>query len=115
MCQPHGVWHVTASANRASISEHGLDWRRMRVARGIAGSMAPEQEGCFLCQDEGEVDWFIRMNTTGGPVDVWQVTGVDPAELVESPEGHLYVPRVIRPDQLRLVRTDVTTASRSDQ
>ena len=41
-------WHVTSSRNRQSILEHGLDWRRMAFAPGVAGSPVPEQEGCFL-------------------------------------------------------------------
>jgi hypothetical protein len=36
--------HATASVDRASIMHWGLDWRRMRIAPGIAGSSRPEQE-----------------------------------------------------------------------
>jgi hypothetical protein len=60
----------------------------MVAAPGIAGSESPEQEGCFLCHDESGAEWFIDMNNTGGPVDVWAVDGVDPSELRESPEGY---------------------------
>lgn len=28
----------------------------MGAARGIAGSRAPEEDGCFLCRDEGDAD-----------------------------------------------------------
>ena len=46
-----GTWyHATPTANRASIREHGLDWRCM-VGPGIAGSTAPEYPGVFLCAD----------------------------------------------------------------
>ena len=48
------LFHVTSSLNRESIQAHGLDWRRMGAARGIAGSSAPEQAGCFLCLNEFE-------------------------------------------------------------
>ena len=68
-------YHVTSALNRASIQRYGLDWRRMGSARGIAGSLRAEQEGCFLASDEGERDWFVRMNNTGGAVDVWEVDG----------------------------------------
>lgn len=81
-------YHVTSALNRASIQRYGLDWRRMGSARGIAGSLRAEQEGCFLASDEGERDWFVRMNNTGGAVDVWEVDGIDAASLVQSPEGH---------------------------
>jgi hypothetical protein len=101
------MFHVTSSKNRESILTHGLDWRLMRGSPGIAGSGTPEQEGCFLCKDEGEVEWFIRMNNTGGSVDVWAVDGVRPRDLVESPEGHVFLPQVVPPDRLTLVRSDI--------
>ena len=81
-------FHVTSSLNRESIGENGLDWDRMGDAWGIAGSRAPEQAGSFVCEDDGQVEWFVRMNNTGGPVDVWAVSGVDRVELHESPEGY---------------------------
>jgi len=99
-------FHVSSSANRESILAHGLDWQRMS-ARGIAGSVRPEQLGCFLCRDEWEVDWFVDMNNTGGPVDVWGVDGVDESELVESPEGHYYVATPILAERLTLIRQDI--------
>ena len=95
-------FHVSSTANRESIRKHGLDWNRMGAAPGIAGSRTAEQKGCFLSPDAFTADFFIRMNNTGGPVDVWEVTGVDPDLLVESPEGFLYFPGVIPPDRVRL-------------
>ena len=100
------MFHVTSAANRASILANGLDWRLMRDARGIAGSRVPEQQGCFLCIGEFDADLFVRMNNTGGPVDVWEVLGVREFELVQSPEGFYYLPRTIPAEQLRLVRTE---------
>jgi hypothetical protein len=100
-------YHVTSVVNRESIARHGLDWRHMGAARGIAGSPTPEVEGCFLAQDEFEADWFVRINNTGGPVDVWVVEGVDEGELVESPEGHCYLPRSVPAGRLRLHRRDI--------
>jgi hypothetical protein len=105
-------FHVTSSVNRSSILEHGLDWTRMATAHGIAGSRAPEQEGCFLCLDEHEVEWFVSMNNTGGPVDVWAVDGVDRDELRESPAGHSFVPRCIPPGSVELVRQDIAPTPR---
>jgi hypothetical protein len=101
------LFHVTSVANRESILTHGLDWSRMRDARGIAGSRQPELDGVFVCLDEFEVDWFVRMNNTGGPVDVWAVDGVGDDEIVESSTGHYYVARPIAATQVRLVRTDL--------
>lgn len=102
------MFHVSSSANRDSIQVHGLDWRLMGAARGIAGSRGPEQPGAFLCESEDEVEWFVRMNNTGGPVDVWAVDGIDEDDLVESPEGYMYLPGTVAPAQLTLIRSDVT-------
>jgi hypothetical protein len=99
-------FHVTSSLNRGSIEANGLGWRLMAAAPGIAGSRAPEQEGCFLCLDDHEADWFVNMNNTGGPVDVWAVDGIND-DLVRSPEGHYYLPRVIARQQLTLVLRDI--------
>jgi hypothetical protein len=101
------VFHVTSSRNRDSITTHGLDWTRMADAAGIAGSTEPEQVGFFVCREEDEAEWFVRMNNTRGPVDVWAVSGLDPEELIESPEGYLYVPRRVPPKCLRLIREDI--------
>jgi hypothetical protein len=38
----------------------------MGAARGIAGSMAPEENGVFLCRDEFEARFFTDLNNTGG-------------------------------------------------
>lgn len=101
------MFHVTSTLNRESIIEHGLDWRWMSLAPGIAGSEQPEQEGCFLTESEDEANWFVRMNNTGGPVDVWQVQGVQTETLVGSPEGYFFFPGVIAPERLRLRRRGV--------
>ncbi|CAM4144353.1 DarT domain-containing protein [Nocardia ninae] len=82
----------------------------MGAARGIAGSDQPEQPGCFLALNDFECEWFVRMNNTGGPVDVWEVHGIEDDDLVLSPEGHRYFPGVIAAAQLRLVRRDVPPA-----
>lgn len=76
----------------------------MGSVRGIAGSTRPEVEGIFLCS-ETEIDWFVQMNNTGGPVDVWAVDGVDDEDLVESPSGYWYLPAHIPPDRLVLVQS----------
>lgn len=98
-------FHVTSSLNRESIRKFGLDWTRMGAAPGIAGSTVPEVEGVFL--DEFP-DFFVRMNNTGGPVDVWAIDGIHPASLVESSNGFRYFPGVIGPERLTLRDTDVT-------
>jgi hypothetical protein len=100
-------FHVTSTRNRESIETHGLDWTRMKDVPGIAGSVQPEEEGCFLCLDEWEASWFVRMNNTGGSVDVWAVDGVEEGEILESPEGFSYVRSRIPPQRLTLVRADV--------
>ncbi|MFD7037509.1 hypothetical protein [Rhodococcus jostii] len=100
-------YHVTSVLNRASIFRYGLDYRRMGAARGIAESYGPEQKGCFLAAGEWERDWFVRMNNTGGAVDVWEVHGINDDDLIESPEGHYFFPGVIAAAKLRLVQRDL--------
>lgn len=85
-------FHVSSTLNRASIRAYGLDVRRMGPAPGIAGSRWPEQEGCFLARGERECRWFVRMNNTGGPVDVWRVDDVDVAQLLTSVQGYRFFP-----------------------
>ena len=101
------TFHVTSSLNRASITKHGLDWARMAASCGIAGSSAPEAEGVFLCRDELEADWFVRMNNTGGPVDVWAVEGVDLRTLVDNGNGFGYLPEKVPASRLTLLRKDM--------
>lgn len=104
------MYHVTSSKNRESILANGLDWRLMTASCGIAGSSRPEREGCFLCRSEWEADWFVEMNNTGGPVDVWAIDGVDEEELVESPDGYLYLPATIPIERLTMLRKDIPPA-----
>jgi hypothetical protein len=105
-------FHVTSSRNRTSIADHGLDWQRMGAVPGIAGSSSPEAEGAFLCRDEFETDWFVRMNNTGGPVDVWAVDGVDVSALIDNGNGHVYLPGRIPVMSLTLLRTDIPSMAR---
>lgn len=112
-CEPAGSYapsvqyfHVSSAENRDSINLHGLDWKLMGAARGIAGSATPEVDGCFLCKDEFEVEWFARtINNTGGPVDVWVVEGVDATQLLER-DGYHYLPATIDRHQLSHIRTE---------
>ena len=96
--EPETWFHVSSSLNRDSIAEHGLDWRLMGAAPGIAGSPVAEQEGAFLTDSEFGAEFFLRMNNTGGPVDLWAVDGVARGDLEVSPEGFLYQPGVILPE-----------------
>jgi hypothetical protein len=96
------LYHVSSTANRASIGAHGLDWTRMAAAPGIAGSAEPEVAGVFLC-DEDEVGFFQNINNTGGPVDVWAVTGIAADDLIDNGSGFSYLPAVIPAAQVTLV------------
>ena len=106
------TFHVTSSLNRASIAEHGLDCDLMALAPGIAGSPVPEAPGVFLCVDEFDADWFVGMNNTGGPVDVWAVDGVDRESLVDNGNGYRYLPGTIPASRLTLIRTDLPAPKR---
>ena len=99
-------FHVSSVLNRQSITRHGLDWTRMGAARGIAGSHRPEVEGIFVCRDE-DVSFFLQINNTGGPVDVWAVDDVDEESLLDNGNGFFYLPERIPAARIRLVRSDV--------
>ena len=100
------IFHLSSVLNRDSIRQHGFDWDRMGAAPGIAGSRRPEAAGCFLMH-EWEIEWFLMLNNTGGPLDVWRVDGVDQDLLEPSPNGYWYLPERIPASQLTLVRSDV--------
>lgn len=74
----------------------------MGAACGIAGSREPEVEGIFLCRGESEAAWFVHMNNTGGPVDVWVVTGVGRTELHDNGSGLWYSQERSRPPRSTL-------------
>src|ERR1700757_3831478 len=96
------LFHVSSAANRESILAYGLDWTRMGAAPGIAGSTAPEQEGVFLCRDEFEAGFFVRINNTGGPVDVWGGRGTGGAARLAGGSGFGSSPPSIPPADVTL-------------
>ncbi|HEY0938076.1 MAG TPA: hypothetical protein VGD91_30575 [Trebonia sp.] len=95
-------FHVSSRANRESIRAYGLDWTRMGAAPGIAGSTVPEADGVFLCQDEFHAGFFVRMNNTGGPVDVWVVSGAFQDQMIDNGSGFFYFPGRIPAGQVSL-------------
>ena len=109
------MFHVSSAANRASIREHGLDWTRMQAARGIAGSRRPEADGIFLCADEHEAQYFVRLNNTGTAVDVWQVEGIDERALLPNGSGYFFLPARIPPERVSLLRTAPPVDDRPDR
>jgi hypothetical protein len=96
------LFHVSSAANRESILAYGLDWTRMGAAPGIAGGAVPEEEGVFLCRDEFEAGFFVQMNNTDGPVDVWAVADIDEQQLIDAGSGFSYYPARIPRDQVAL-------------
>ncbi|MFD8639926.1 hypothetical protein ACFV14_06430 [Streptomyces zaomyceticus] len=99
--------HVSSVLNRQSIAQHGLDWTRMGAAPGIAGSSRPEVEGIFVCRGEEEAGFFLQINNTDGPVDIWSVDGIDEELLLDNGNGFVYLPARIPAARVRLVRSDV--------
>ncbi|WP_329286621.1 hypothetical protein [Streptomyces sp. NBC_00691] len=99
--------HVSSVLNRQSIARHGLDWSRMGAARGIAGSRRPEVEGIFVCRGEEDAEFFLQINNTGGPADLWSVDGIDEGLLLDNGNGFVYLPDRIPATRVRLVRSDV--------
>ncbi|MER7479352.1 hypothetical protein ABTX60_17220 [Streptomyces sp. NPDC126510] len=107
MSDTSSLFHVSSVLNRQSIAQHGLDWTRMGAARGIAGSRRPEVEGIFVCRGEEDAEFFLQINNTGGPVDLWSVDGIDEGLLLDNGNGFVYLPGRIPAARVRLVRSDV--------
>ncbi|MEZ3182658.1 hypothetical protein KYY02_29565 [Streptomyces pimonensis] len=107
MSDTSNFFHVSSVLNRRSIAQHGLDWTRMGAAPGIAGSHRPEVEGIFVCQGEAAAEFFLHINNTGGPVDLWSVDGVDEGLLLDNGDGFFYLPSRIPAARVRLVRSGI--------
>lgn len=105
------MFHVTATANRESIEQHGLDWRRMTASCGVAGSRVPELEAIFLCERREDVSFFTRMART--PSDIWAVR-VDDLWLENGPDGWVIVLQPVPRDRVRLVERAVPVTGRVD-
>jgi hypothetical protein len=105
------MFHATATSNRESIEEHGLDWRRMGDVTGIAGSIQPELPAIFLCDTRDEVTFFTDMSRE--PTDVWavRVDGFwlegDPGASGGGDSSWMIVSEPITPERLELVQTDI--------
>lgn len=99
------MFHATAAVNRESIARHGLDWRRMGAAPGIAGSTQPELPAVFVCDTLFDVGFFVRMARS--PTDVWSVR-VDGLWVETGPDGWWIINQPIVPERLRLVARDVS-------
>jgi hypothetical protein len=126
------LFHVTDAANRESIRRHGLDWRRMGHALGIAGSHVPEYPGVFVCEDLDCAKWFVEMGQRNDrrDIDVWEVyldldidlhldeeDGAEPSEylppggpLVQHADGFLCYVEPIPPERLKVIDPDALRA-----
>ncbi|MGZ4736687.1 MAG: hypothetical protein ACXVKA_12490 [Acidimicrobiia bacterium] len=102
----HELFHATDVVNRDSILRHGLDWRQMGAARGIAGSDEPEIEGIFLFDDMFDIGWWSRM--AGRPTDIWAVR-VDGIHLQSLGSQEWIIVRTsIEVERLRLLSDEET-------
>ena len=97
------MFHATATANRESIRRHGLDWRRMGAAPGIAGSTRPELPAVFLCDSREDVSFFLRM--ARAPADVWTVD-VGGLWVETGPDGWWIISQPVGPERLTLADSD---------
>jgi hypothetical protein len=94
--------HATASANRGSIAEWGLDWNRMGPAPGIAGRREPELPAVFL-DHVSSIGFFTGMSRL--VCDVWEVN-VEGLWL-EDYDGWIIHRHPIEPRRLRLISSDL--------
>lgn len=83
----------------------------MGAAPGIAGSREPEIDGVFVCASEFDAGFFIRMNNTGGPVDLWIIDGIDEEQLLTTGSRFSYYPGPITAGSLTLARESLPPAS----
>lgn len=67
-----------------------------------------------LCVDEWQAEFFLRINNTGGPVDMWSVVDVRLQDLDEGPHGFCYLARPIPPDRLAIARRSIPPGWTSD-
>ncbi len=95
------MFHVTATENRQSILRHGLDWRQMGTAPGVAGSREPELPVIFLSERRDEADFFTGMSRL--PIDLWAVR-VDGLWVETGPDGWIILPEPVPPERLRLLQ-----------
>ena len=93
------MFHATAQENRRSILRHGLDWRHMGTAPGIAGSRSPSCLAVFV-REPDEVGFFTQMSRL--PADVWAVR-VDGLWVESGPDGWIILPEPVPPERVRLV------------
>jgi hypothetical protein len=98
------LFHVTAAVNRESIRRHGLDWRRMGAAPGIAGSAGPERAAVFACDSRDEAAFFLQM--ADSPSDVWAIRA-DGLWVENGPQGWSIITEPIDPGRLRLADRDL--------
>jgi hypothetical protein len=116
------LYHVTSSLNRASIADHGLDWRRAPAARGFDGGASHEHPGVFLARDCDETDWLVAMGKSRAArglrrnqgLDVWEVSVEDDLDEVEglelpclSVDDFLCWSEPIPAARLRLIKQDL--------
>jgi hypothetical protein len=112
------AFHVTATYNRASITQHGLDSRHWLGQPGVAGPDGPSEHCVFLARDDYEVEYFVSMSRRFlSSVDVWEVAIPEDFDLdaEESPpgtpyrviDGYLCTTEPIAPARLRLLRKSV--------
>jgi hypothetical protein len=93
-------FHTTATANRDSILDHGLDVTRMGRPTGIAGSPTPEQDGVQLVTHLDEAWWYATF-PSHTEIDIWGVD-MEGLELEETSEGWI-ARSPIPPDRLTLL------------
>jgi hypothetical protein len=115
-----GSWlfHVSPSANRASIRDGGLQ-PRASGGRGLLGPPTQDAPGIFVCEDREEAEWIAdNLNPALVRVDIWRFPSHG-VHLVPSDHGFLAVTSSVEPSQLELVEADrippMSTLTRVDR
>jgi hypothetical protein len=96
---PPGVAQTASLADdRQAYLFHARIQICSRTRRKRAGScsrdrwqLCAEEEGVFLCRDEFEAGFFVRMNNTGAQ-RMWSVADIDEQDLIDAVSGFSYLP-----------------------
>jgi hypothetical protein len=66
-------------------------------------------------REAAEVGFFVGMNNTGGPIDVWAVMGINEGQLIESGNGFRYYPAKVPPSQITRIERPADDAEPGPQ
>jgi hypothetical protein len=104
------LFHISASSNRASIEQYGLDSRRKGNAPTIKGMDESDGTEVWVC--EWDDVWLVGNGATFH-TDVWSIR-CENLVCLEAGNGYLYLADPVPPELLRLVIPDIAPVSEDE-